>query len=136
MGGHETRAGKQGRGGVKHILAYSLEAHSPSWCKRCGVRLGPGPQALVSSLGSQRAVSSLQNWDLATTLKAGPQRDSLSPSMCYLLKVFLSCPRIPIMDQVPEGACGRHSDHSCLWLSICGALPRPQASSFHQREAV
>lgn len=107
MGGQETRAGKQGRGGVRYILAYSLEAYSPPWWKRCGVRLGPGPQALVPSLGSQRAVSSLQNWDLATTLKAGPQRDSLSPSMCYLLEAFLSCPRIPVMDQVPEGAYGR-----------------------------
>lgn len=39
------RAGKQGRGGVRYILAYSLEAHSPPWWKRYGVRHDPGPQA-------------------------------------------------------------------------------------------
>lgn len=103
----DGRAGKQGRGGVRYILAYSLRHTVHHGAKGVVSDLTQGHKLLVPSLGSQRAVSSLQNWDLATTLKEGPQRDSLSPSMCYILKAFLSYPQIPIMDQVPEGACGR-----------------------------
>lgn len=96
------RAGKQGTGGVRSILAYSLEAHSPSRWKRYGVRHGPGPQAPGSF------TRQLESSELSSELGPGynPQswtpRDSLSPSMCQSLKAFLSFPQTPIRSHVPE----------------------------------